>query len=109
MSLEEKVFLALCQCVRKEQEYRKGGSRSTSMYIMVKPERVYMHCVNIMGVDVTAKQVYAILYKLQDRGYVKMKTHLMKRGQNVWKGKLVGLDHKGVQLVKRLKSQVTKG
>ena len=105
--LELQVFLAVCKAVRSEQERRirvnkeyleASGEefyKSTSMYIWV--EAVY---IDWRAIGIPSKQVFAIIYKLQELGYVKYREgHGRKRSH-------VQLERKGIELVKELKKNL---
>jgi hypothetical protein len=111
--LELKVFLALCKVVRQEQESRtrlnktqeetygkelaEGVAFKTSMYIKVHPDNVYGQVAEVNGMK--RMQVFAILHRLHEQGYVKYTSGSGKRRS------VVALDHKGVNLVKQLKKK----
>lgn len=107
--LELKVFLSICRAVRNEQDRRIDYNKfsmeasgeifykSTNMYIWVEA-----NTVNWGVAGVNTGQVFAILYKLQEQGYIKYHA-------GGWKKKSkVQLDKKGIELIKELKKQVKK-
>jgi hypothetical protein len=89
---ELKVFLKLCKAIRREQNLRKDTSLSTSMFIYTD---IFGGWVWEDGMGI--KQMYAIMYKLENMGFVKIKKTKYKT--------YAALGNKGVEFVKQLKSR----
>lgn len=99
---EMKVFLDICKEVRKEQDYRKNYNelyagcakqRKTSAFIHVVMTTAWSH------MDMKINQYYAIAFKLQEKGLVKV------HEGNGRKKTTIQLTPDAMKLVKQLKER----
>jgi Cdc6-like AAA superfamily ATPase len=109
MTQEQKVFFAVAKAVRKEQENRKAINTwapvksSTSQMIHIHIADVYTRFDFMYKEIMSIKQIYAILYKLQEKGLIKIHEGFsgIKRGKTT----KVSLDVKGIEYIKSLKEK----
>lgn len=101
---ELKVFLALCRAVRWQQEVlRDKGKNISATHIQVH----YTHQLELYIDDMDAKQVYAIMHRLREKGFVEMKkvptrTIYAKRRRTT----VFSIGEKGMDFIQMIRKQL---